>query len=128
MNTNKLVNIYDTVNEASRKFNTNASNISACMSGKQKSCCGYFWKHYENNDENKEYFEVPKRIESKRKVVQLSLDGKFIRLFDSRTDAEKITGIFGTSISQACSGNYNQMNGYKWMNYDDYIKKYGEII
>ena len=53
------------------------------------SCAGYFWKYYENGDENKECFEVPIRKESKIKVVQLSLDGEFIRLFDSRTDAER---------------------------------------
>lgn len=123
-----LLEIFDSLSEASKKVNIISSSITDCCRGKQKSCAGYFWKYYENGDENKEYFEVPIRKETKRKVVQLSLDGEFIRLFDSRTDAERKTGICSTSISQVCNGVYKQTNGYKWMNYEDYIEKYGEII
>ena len=124
----KLLEIFDSLSDASRNVKTISSSITDCCKGRQKSCAGYFWKYYENGDENKEYFEVPIRKETKRKVVQLSLDGKFIRLFDSRTDAERKTGICSTSISQVCKGVYKQTNGYKWMNYEDYIEKYGEII
>lgn len=124
----KLLNIFDSLEIASKQVNTVSSNITACCNGKQKSCCGYFWKHYEPNDENKKYFDVPNRIETKRKVVQLSLDNKFINIFDSRLDAERKTGIYATSISQTCKGVYKQTNGYKWMDYKDYIEKYGEII
>lgn len=57
----KLLNIFDSMEIASNQVNTVSSNITACCNGKQKSCCGYFWKHYEVNDEYKKYFDVPKR-------------------------------------------------------------------
>lgn len=57
----KLLNIFDSLEIASNQVNTASSNITACCNGKQKSCCGYFWKHYEVNDEYKKYFDVPKR-------------------------------------------------------------------
>ena len=59
--TGKLLNIFDSMEIASKQVNTVSSNITACCNGKQKSCCGYFWKHYEVNDEYKKYFDVPKR-------------------------------------------------------------------
>lgn len=124
----KLLEIFDSLSDASRNVKTISSSITDCCRGRQKSCAGYFWKYYENGDENKEDFEVPIRKESKIKVVQLSLEGEFIRLFDSRIDAERKTGICSTSISQVCKGVYKQTNGYKWMNYEDYIEKCGEII
>lgn len=57
----ELLNIFDSLEIASNQVNTVSSNITACCNGKQKSCCGYFWKHYEVNDEYKKYFDVPKR-------------------------------------------------------------------
>ena len=59
--TGKLLNIFDSIEIASKQVNTVSSSITACCNGKQKSCCGYFWKHYEVNDEYKKYFDVPKR-------------------------------------------------------------------
>jgi hypothetical protein len=57
----KLLNIFDSMEIASNMVNTPSSNITACCNGKQKSCCDYFWKHYEIGDEYIEYFDVPKR-------------------------------------------------------------------
>lgn len=39
----KLINVYDSLREASRKSNTPASNISCVCNGKQKTARGYIW-------------------------------------------------------------------------------------
>ena len=47
-------------------------------------------------------------------VVQLSLSGKFIRIFDSMSEAAEATGINRRSIGDVCRGRQKQTHGYKW--------------
>lgn len=65
---------------------------------------------------------VAKKVNSK-KVVQLSLDDKYIRKFESGKDANNKTGINCNSISQCCRGEYKTAGGYHWMFYEDYRKQ-----
>lgn len=60
------------------------------------------------------------------KVVQITLDGEFIKIHNSIRDAKRETGA--CNINKVCSGERKSACGFKWMYYNDYIKKYGEII
>ena len=66
------------------------------------------------------------RLESKFKpVVQLSLDGNFIREYSSIRDAEEslLKGAFiknRTSIGPVCNGKRDSAEGFKWLFSDDY--------
>jgi hypothetical protein len=50
----------------------------------------------------------------KKQVLQYTLEGALINIFDSaKTAAEKI-GLYRTSISKCCSGVYNSAGGFVW--------------
>lgn len=51
---------------------------------------------------------------SKRKVNQYTLDGVFIKTWDSLKEAGEHYNISPTSISKACNGHYKQSNGFTW--------------
>ena len=43
-----------------------------------------------------------------------SLEGDFIKEFDSITNAEKETGVIGVNISACCNNKIRQAGGYQW--------------
>lgn len=53
-----------------------------------------------------------------KKIVQLSKSGRFIRIFDSITDAEKITGT--KHISAVACGHRKYAGGYVWCFLNEY--------
>lgn len=57
-----------------------------------------------------------------KRVVQLSLEGKFIREFESITEAAKQTNATRQHISKCCNGERQTCGGYKWKYADDYYK------
>jgi len=50
---NKIVNVYKSVSEAVKFTGFAQGNISTCLSGKRKTCCGYIWSY-----QNPELLEV----------------------------------------------------------------------
>jgi hypothetical protein len=62
----------------------------------------------------------------KKKVVQFSKEGGFIKEWESITDACLNINGTTTNISQVCRGNRDTAYGYKWMykeDYDQYIEQ-----
>lgn len=41
----KLLNVYNSIVEASKMTNSNVTHISLCAKGKQKTCNGYIWRY-----------------------------------------------------------------------------------
>lgn len=61
------------------------------------------------------------------KIVQLTKDNKFIKIFDSISDAEReVHGLSGEvncgSICSCCKGLNKSHKGFKWMYQSDYLK------
>lgn len=54
----------------------------------------------------------------KRKVVQLTLDGDVIEIFDSMIDAYKKTKARTGNISKCCNGKAKTAKGFKWKYYE----------
>lgn len=47
-------------------------------------------------------------------VLQLDLDGNFIREWDCAADVERELGIYATNIRNCCKGNLKSAGGYIW--------------
>lgn len=57
----------------------------------------------------------PKAAEaSKRKVIQMDLDGNEIAVFNSHREASEQTGTCRSSITRCCTGNRKTAGGYRW--------------
>lgn len=81
------------------------SAIKNCCLGKTQSAFGYFWSY------KKEFTHVS----AVKKVAQYTLKGKFLRYFDSTSEAEEALHI--NTIKQAILKNY-QAGGYQWRYYN----------
>jgi len=53
-------------------------------------------------------------MHNSKEVIQLSLDGFIINIFDSQATAERETGIKQSYISRCVLGQRNKAGGYKW--------------
>jgi hypothetical protein len=55
-------------------------------------------------------------------VIQLSLDGEFIKKYRNAKEAEIETGIFATQIHSVCihKPHYNTACGFRWMYEEEY--------
>ena len=56
-------------------------------------------------------------------IVQLTLDGKFIRKWSCAAEVEREFGIDHRYIAKCCRGKKKSAGGFKWMYYSDWVKK-----
>lgn len=64
----------------------------------------------------------PERPETRKKVLQYSLNGNLIREWDSLIDINKELGISVSSIQNCCAGYTRTSNGFKWK-YKDGVRQ-----
>ena len=62
--------------------------------------------------ENK--FEIYNDIKTKKRVIQYTIDKKFVNEYPSIHDAYKETGIDYRNISAVCNGKRKSTHGYIW--------------
>ena len=127
----KLVKIWKDVYEASLFLNFRSINLINCCNGKMMTAYKYRWM-FKSDYDSKLQNNDDLSLDIKRNnygVVQLDLDGNFIREFNSAAEAYKITGISNGSIMSVCRNdpNHKTAGGYRWVyksNYDsgDYKK------
>ena len=56
-----------------------------------------------------------------KKVVQLTLDGELVRVWDSTTEAERSGDFSNSGISKCCNGKLKTHKKFQWMYYEDYL-------
>ena len=54
-----------------------------------------------------------------QKVMQIDLDGNIVAIYQSLTDAQRITGIERNNITRVLCGDRKKAGGYKWKRADD---------
>lgn len=55
-----------------------------------------------------------------KRVCQISLEGKLIKIWDCLNEIERETGIFATNITRACKGQLEVVQGFVWVYADEY--------
>lgn len=106
----KLVAEYGSVKEAVEK--TGLAGISAVCRGEQKTTGGYTFSYVE--EAPKEYHEPKNRP---KRVVQYSLDGTRIAVFQTIYEAHRRTGANKIAISRCCNKNDPSSvtaGGFRW--------------
>jgi hypothetical protein len=111
---------YPSIKEAHRKTGVLAENIQAvCKNKRNASAGGFIWSYTQNPIDifkkvnRKKY---PKVGISTTHVCQYSIEGVFIREYDSIINAANATGANKTTISACCmhKGYQRTAGGYKW--------------
>lgn len=68
---------------------------------------------------NKPPKPIKMKIDQRRIIIQFSLDGVFIKKWNSIEEASKSLGLCRSGISRTCSGEYKKCGGYKWCYMDE---------
>jgi hypothetical protein len=106
-----IIATYKSIHEASKQINGCIMGISNACNRKIKTYLSFIWRFVGNELTNSEISNLTKRTE--KKVIQLSIDGKYIREFRSVKEAHDITNISGATISLVACGKRKTAGGYK---------------
>lgn len=96
--------------------------ISSCLTGHQKSACGYLWR-YANKSEPTKIEGIPQKQKKPKKqrkykryigVEQYDRKGNWIRSFDSVLEATQVAGVNHSCIIRCCRGRGHTAGGYQW--------------
>lgn len=113
---------FDSISDANKylmsigKKNSETS-ICNCCKNKQSQSNGYIWTY---DTDNKPNVENRKIVLGKRKILQYSLNGEFLKEYESAAAAareiepEKDCNMVGSQILQVCKGNRKSCRGYIW--------------
>lgn len=136
-----FIKVWDSAVSAGKELGINPECIRNCCKNKQAYTNIYQWQYYDVNfplnieglSESK-IDSIMKSRDSKnstnsktfKKVIQYSLEGDFIQVFNSLTDAAKSVGLKNTTcISQSCK-NLGASYGYIWRFYTNNFEKHIE--
>lgn len=108
-----IIAIYTFIKDASNVTGISISSIIDCCNKRIKTAGGFIWRYTEEADVSFNEIEITP-FSGERRVDQISLDGEFIRTFDSAKDAESETGALRSKICMCCKGNRKTAGGYKW--------------
>lgn len=106
-----LLKIWAGSKYVTKELGYNQGNISACCRGVRHHCKGYRWLFYEDWIQNKDPYIKNNR---NKKVAQLTLDNKLIRIYDSASEAAQCTNIDIANISAVCHNRALTAGGFKW--------------
>lgn len=116
----KYVNEYLSCSHAELETKIYRHGISDCARGVVRRAGDYQWRFKDEcNGVAVESFIKPISSKSK-KIIQLDVDGDFINIFASVTDASKSLNISRTSISGCLTGKNATAGGYQWIYENDY--------
>lgn len=113
-----IVSQYPNVQEAAEDTLTSADDIKLSLA---EGCAinGYVWnRQYVPKSSAKSVSAKIRRLSTtKKSVVQYDLNDNIVNVFDSVSQAHKLTGI--TNIDKAARGAIQLAGGYKWQYIDN---------
>ena len=119
------IQTWKSINEAGRNLKILPTTICSCCKNKQCFSGGYLWiymEDYEKMDKEQilELIKNKKRHKNSISVVQLDINGNFIKEWNSAKDAGRHIGHFDTSITSCCKNKLKTAYGYIWIYKDEY--------
>jgi len=111
----QFINTYESMESASRELNVHSTNIWSVVNGKMKSIGGYIFCLH--NTKPNAFID-----EHKVKVDMYSLDGTFIKTFESVKNAAKSINVCLATIVGCCTQDQLTCQGYIFAYHGDDVK------
>ena len=128
------IKVQPSIKEASKELNIHKDAISRCCTGKAKRASIFIWRKYTEDfplvieglpkDKIESILNSKESTNSKngktfKKVIQYTLQGDFIKVFESYTEAAKSVGLSSTTCISQCCKNKGASHGYIWRYYTE---------
>ncbi len=94
------IRTWDAIIIASQELNLSYKTIQNCAREIKPSCGGFIWKDYSKYSDCKDI--QPFKNNSIKSINQYSIDGKFIRSWDSITEAALTLNVSASNIGKCC--------------------------
>lgn len=104
--------IFRSVAEAAKCLNCTETAIYNACCGKTKSSHGYLWR-FENDELDIVFKDTKVRVRNKR-VIQYTLSGEYVAIFNSANDAADFMGVSYGAIYNVCTGKSKSSCGFIW--------------
>ncbi|MGJ7912617.1 NUMOD3 domain-containing DNA-binding protein [Neobacillus sp. LXY-1] len=121
----EFVERFETIRDGAKSVNGKHSAVSRCCSEKGKSYKKFIWMYEDDYNENnvKVRLRDLKIIRNhSRQVIQLTLNGEFVKKWDYIKEASIALGVNDGSIVMCCKGKRTNAYGYIWLYAEDYEK------
>lgn len=109
---------YEGIIDASIATGVEDGNISACCKNKVKTAGGYIWQ-YDGIELTSENLLWHSSDNNRMRVCQYSMNGNFIKIYNSITEASIEAGVHSSLIIECCKGHRKTGNGYIWRYADE---------
>ncbi len=126
-----LINTFNSLQDAKEIFAASAkasTNIGAACKGESMTAYGYVWRYH---NEPFDKYPIRENDYNRIKIDQYSIDGKYIKTFNSASDAGKSLNKITKSgkgqsshIINCCIGKRKTAYGYTWRYHNDSFDKY----
>lgn len=105
-----FIQIYDTMDEASKKTNTSKSLISRACNHLANTGNGFLWRFEDDPITHCEKI----KITNKKKVAQFNKNGQLLAVYNSITEAAEKTQTNRSNLQQVCANKRKTANNYIW--------------
>lgn len=114
-----FIRTWDAIILASQELDLSYKTIQSCVLGIKPSCGGYMWRVHNKFDDCKNINVFINN--SLKKVNQYTLEGKFIKTWNSISEAGKILSLNESSIGKCCreEPSTHQIGGFIWRYLND---------
>lgn len=112
----EFITTYESRTEAELKTGADKSAIGRCCDDKQRTSMGYIWRHHgvELTEEHLSWCNSTGKEGMRTEIIQYSLEGMFVKKFDSTTAIKKELGFDNSAIIRVCKGEQSQSYGFIW--------------
>lgn len=123
---------FKSITEACQQTGMGTSGIIACCKGRTQLCKGRVWRYAQDSYDK---YPTDKIIVSEtigtayisgtaKMVDQYTLDGEFVKTYNSVSEAARQVGCGSSGINQCCLGHTKQVSGFFWRFHDEPLNKY----
>ena len=95
---------YQSARDADQKTGISYKNLSLALNGKNKTAGGFLWT----------FTNKKPIIEKKKRIVQYDIEDNLIAIYDTQTEAGRMTAIDPSGIGKVIHGKRKTCGGYKW--------------